>query len=64
MEQITDRCYGEKVGDISIYNREAFIETDVTRNSSYRLDAYLPYYVQIIFIYIWEIILNEFVSLR
>jgi hypothetical protein len=42
LEQVPERGYGATVGDINIYKREAFIETDVTQTSSYRLDAYLP----------------------
>jgi hypothetical protein len=64
LEQIPERGYGEIVGDINIYKWEAFIETDVSHNSSCRLEAYLPQYVQKIFRYIWEIILNEFIPLR
>jgi hypothetical protein len=43
LEEIPERGYGESVGDVNIYKREAFIEADVTYNTSYRLDAYLPH---------------------
>jgi hypothetical protein len=41
LEQILERGYGETVGDINIYKREALTEIDVTHNSSHRLDTYL-----------------------
>jgi hypothetical protein len=41
LEQILERCYGEIVGDINTYKREALTETDVTHNLSYILDANL-----------------------
>lgn len=53
---------GETVGDINIYKWEVFIETDVTHDLSYRLDAYYILRTENIRIHL-EIILNEFTPL-